>query len=391
MNLATKRIVIVGGGPGGLTLARLLQKHGANVAVYERDFDRSARVTGSALDLHTDSGLAALAEAGLMDAFWANHRPELNRLRLMNERAEVLYDHARDGEGRPEIERAPLRNLLLDSLAPGTVRWNKKLELAEEAGEQVRLRFSDGESVLADLAVGADGANSRLRALVTPIRPEYAGVTLVEGWVPDAAKAVPEIAGLLGGAALMALGAEQTLGAGTKEDGSVLFYAGLKAPDDGAKGDLERASSPEQRVQWFRRNFPAWSGTWEPLFACTASLVWRPQLVCPAGQHWQARPNVTLLGDAAHVMPPYAGEGVNMAMLDALVLSRELADGGEVHTAVAKYEREMFARMAESSGETMRNTEAFYAPDAAQRIVGMFRSFAARAAGRDAPVPDAVN
>ena len=63
-----KAIAIVGGGPGGLTLARLLQQGGANVTVYERDQSRSARVQGSALDLHEDSGLAALGAAGLLDA-----------------------------------------------------------------------------------------------------------------------------------------------------------------------------------------------------------------------------------------------------------------------------------------------------------------------------------
>ncbi|HXP39318.1 MAG TPA: FAD-dependent monooxygenase, partial [Candidatus Acidoferrales bacterium] len=77
-----KRIAIVGGGPGGLTLARLLQQSGAQVSVYERDQSRSARVQGSALDLHESSGLAALEAAGLIDAFWANHRPDLDRLRL---------------------------------------------------------------------------------------------------------------------------------------------------------------------------------------------------------------------------------------------------------------------------------------------------------------------
>jgi 2-polyprenyl-6-methoxyphenol hydroxylase-like FAD-dependent oxidoreductase len=80
--IVRKRIAIVGGGPGGLTLARLLQQSGAQVSMYARDQSRSARVQGSALDLHENSGLAALETAGLIDAFWANHRPDLDRLRL---------------------------------------------------------------------------------------------------------------------------------------------------------------------------------------------------------------------------------------------------------------------------------------------------------------------
>ena len=260
-----KKIAIVGGGPGGLTLARLLQQGAAQVVVFERDQSRSARVQGSALDLHEGSGLAALEAAGLMDAFWANHRPDLDRLRLTNATGTVLHDHARHTSGagkRPEIERGPLRDLLLDSLEPETVQWDCKLESAEMQGEQILLRFAGGNTVLADIAIGSDGANSRLRELVTPIRPEYAGVSLVEAMVPSAKEIIPALWNLLGGAALMALGGERTIGMGTKPDGSVLVYAGLKTNEDSARQSLERASSPEQRVAWFHANFDGWSELW---------------------------------------------------------------------------------------------------------------------------------
>src|ERR1700723_3881280 len=149
-----KRIAVVGGGPGGLTLARLLQQSGAPGSVYERDQSRSARVQGSALDLHKDSGLAALEAAGLIDAFWANHRPDLDRLRLTDAYGRILHDHPRRMSGagqRPEIERGPLRDILLDSLQPGTVQWDCKLESAESQVEQVLLRFAGGRTALADI------------------------------------------------------------------------------------------------------------------------------------------------------------------------------------------------------------------------------------------------
>src|ERR1700679_4006874 len=161
-----KKIAIVGGGPGGLTLARLLQMRGVDIAVYERDQSREGRVQGSPLDLHTDSGLAALEAAGLMDAFWANHRPDLDRLRLTDQNGTILHDHAREMSGagkRPEIERGPLRELLLHSLRPDTVQWNCKLESAEMRGDQVVLSFAGRDSVGADVALGCDGAKSRLR------------------------------------------------------------------------------------------------------------------------------------------------------------------------------------------------------------------------------------
>ncbi len=373
-----KAIAIVGGGPGGLTLARLLQQGGANVTVYERDQSRSARVQGSALDLHEDSGLAALGAAGLLDAFWANHRPDLNRLRLTDASGTILYEHSRRMSGagrRPEIERGPLREILLDSLEAGTVQWDCKLEMAEARGEQVSLRFASGRSDLADIVIGSDGANSRLREMVTPIRPEYVGVSLVEGLIPAAQQTVPELWEMLGGSALIALGGKRTIGMGTKPDGSVLLYAGLKTDSDDARQSLEAASSSEQRAAWFHANFDGWSELWDPLFWEAVSMVWRPLLVCPTDQHWEPKPNVTLIGDAAHVMPPYAGEGVNMAMLDALVLSKLLLSGKTPPAAIATYEAEMFARMQEVTADTMANTEMFYASDAADRVVALFRSF----------------
>ncbi len=373
-----KKIAIIGGGPGGLTLARLLQHGHAKVSVYERDKSRSARVQGSALDLHEDSGLAALEAAGLMDAFWLHHRPDLDRLRLTDAHGTVLHDHPRQMSGagkRPEIERGPLRDLLLDSLRPGTVEWDCKLESAEMQGEQVALRFAGGKTALADIVVGSDGANSRLRELVTPIRPEYVGVSLVESLLPEAEQTIPELWDLIGGSALIALGGERTIGMGTKPDGSVLVYAGLKTQDATVKQHLEDASGSDQRVAWFHANFPGWSELWDPLFREALSMVWRPLLTCPSNQHWEPKPNVTLIGDAAHVMPPYAGEGVNMAMLDALVLSNLLLRESTPSRAIATYEAEMFARMQHMTADTMANTEMFYAPDAADRVVALFRSF----------------
>src|SRR4051812_33731923 len=128
MVIKNKKIAIVGGGPGGLTLARLLQVKGANVKVYERDLNKNVRVQGATLDLHEESGLKALETAGLMEAFHANFRPGADKLRITDKHATILFDddHTESAEGwnRPEIDRGPLRKILLDSLQPDTVVWD---------------------------------------------------------------------------------------------------------------------------------------------------------------------------------------------------------------------------------------------------------------------------
>lgn len=139
-----------------------------------------------------------------------------------------------------------MRDFLLDSLQPGTVNWDCKLESAEMQGGQVLLHFAGGKTELADVAIGSDGANSRLRELVTPIRPEYVGVSLIEALVPAGKERIPELWDLLGGSALIALGGERTIGMGTKPDGSVLVYAGLKTQDGFSKQDLENAGDPRE-------------------------------------------------------------------------------------------------------------------------------------------------
>ncbi|MFC0182726.1 FAD-dependent oxidoreductase [Pseudarcicella hirudinis] len=131
MNILTnKKIAIIGGGPGGLTLARLLQMNGLDVKVYERDTDKDARAKGATLDLHEESGLLALREAGLMDEFKANYRPGADKLRIIDKQANIVWDDSANREeesSRPEIDRGPLQKILLDSLQTGTVVWDSHL------------------------------------------------------------------------------------------------------------------------------------------------------------------------------------------------------------------------------------------------------------------------
>lgn len=380
-NIENKKIAIVGGGPGGLTLARLLQIKGANVKVYERDVNKDVRVQGATLDLHDDSGLKALSEGGLMEAFKANYRPGADRTRIVDKNAQVLLDeHVNENDefselSRPEIDRGPLRKILLESLEPDTVVWNSHILSLLPAGDGWQLVFQNGESASADIVIAADGANSKIRPLLTPLRPWFAGITAVEGAVYDGEKAAPRVYDLLQGGKVFAFGDEKSLIVGSKEDGSLAFYIGFKTDEFWFRNCGIDFSDKAQVLDWFIREFSGWDPVWRELFENARSpFIPRPQYCMPLDQTWAAQPNLTMLGDAAHLMPPYAGEGVNMAMLDALELSQCMISDEfpDLQTAIAAYEKQMGARFAEIGQMTLEQTASLHSPDAIANMMAMF-------------------
>jgi 2-polyprenyl-6-methoxyphenol hydroxylase-like FAD-dependent oxidoreductase len=377
-NIAGKRIAIVGGGPGGLTLARLLQMKGAAVKVYERDVNKDVRVQGATLDLHEESGLAALEAAGLMDAFKANYRPGADRMRIVDKHAAILLDEAVNAPGqlfRPEIDRGPLRNILLNSLQPGTVVWNSNYTSLQQVNGAWQLTFQNGATATADVVIAADGANSRIRPLITPVKAFYAGVTMVEGAVYHSAAAAPNIHRLLNGGKLFGLGDEKTLIVSSKGDGSLVFYTGCKVDEDWHRTSGIDFTNKAQVRAWFKQTFAGWDNIWMELIENAGThFIPRPQYCMPLDQYWEALPNLTMLGDAAHLMPPYAGEGVNMAMQDALELSACLT-GNEytnLHAAIAAYEQQMRARASGMAKMTLEQTASLHSVNAAAGMLAMF-------------------
>jgi 2-polyprenyl-6-methoxyphenol hydroxylase-like FAD-dependent oxidoreductase len=386
MLLQDKKIAIVGGGPGGLTLARLLQLKGANVKVYERDFNRDVRVQGATLDLHHESGLKALEEAGLLDAFKANYRPNADRLRIVDENAHIFFDeHSEEATGdfgdewfRPEIDRGPLRNMLLDSLQPDTVVWDSHIVSLESINDSWKIVFQNGETVTADIVIGADGAKSKIRPFVTPIKPFYSGVTVLEGSISDSEKNVPKIHNLLQGGKIMALGDSKTISVSAKGDGSLDFYTGWKADSEWLSESGIDFKNTKQVLEWYKKEYSNWDLVWLELFEFeNTTFTPRPQYCMPLDQKWEAQTNITIIGDAAHLMPPYAGEGVNMAMLDALQLSENLTSGKftDLKSAIANYEEQMFTRFAEMGKETLDNTHFMHSPDGLKKLLEMFHQF----------------
>ncbi len=372
-----KNIAIIGGGPGGLVLARLLQMKGVTVKVFERDLDKNVRQQGATLDLHNESGLKALQDAGLMEEFIEHYRPNADLLRIVDRKGNILTDQhttLRDdtvtfghAHFRPEIDRGPLRNILIDSLLPETIIWNSQFVNMEPSGDGWQISFKNGNSVFADIVIGADGANSKIRTYMTDIKPFYSGITVVEGLIHDSAEKAPEIHALVKEGKVFAFGNDQSIILSSKGDGSIAFYFGFKAAESWTKTCSVDFTDREQLLLWFKEEYSNWDGIWDGMITSAEnSFIPRPQYCMPFDQNWKAGANITMLGDAAHLMPPYAGEGVNMAMLDALELSQCLSNEGfdDLQTAIAFYEKQMRTRASEVAMITMESTAMLHSDEA---------------------------
>lgn len=383
MKLQDKKIAIIGGGPGGLTLAKLLQIKGADVKVYERDLNKNARVQGSPLDLHDDSGLAAITKANLLDEFKNNFLPKADRKKIMNEQAEVfLSDHETKVEEnfgnphfRPEIDRGALRKILLESLQPETVVWNSHFISMDKQNDGWLLHFKNSNSAYADLVIAADGANSKIRPYITNIKAFYSGITMLEGNIYDAKNATPKISALLNGGKIMAFGNKKNIMMGQKGNGEIGFYASFRTDENWTVNSGLNFSDKIQLFEWFKKEYYEWSNVWHELFENTTTpFIPRPIYCMPLDQTWEALPNLTMLGDAAHVMPPFAGEGVNMAMRDALELSDYLTDGKHqtLQEAIADYEATMRKRAAIAAKESLDNGEIMHSEKALTTMLEFF-------------------
>nr|WP_314499735.1 NAD(P)/FAD-dependent oxidoreductase [uncultured Chryseobacterium sp.] len=383
MQISHKKTAIIGGGPGGLTLARLLQIKGADVKVYERDFDQEARVQGSPLDMHEESGMSALRKAGLSEEFKKNFLPGADKTLIVNENAEIFFsDHDTNIEEdfgnshfRPEIDRGRLRKILLDSLHPETVVWDSHFISMEPENGGWLIHFKNGISVYADIVIGSDGANSGIRPYVTDLKPFYSGVTMLEGNVHNSEESVPVISQLINGGKIMAFGNEKNILLGQKGGGDLGFYASFRVNENWAEESRINFSDRKQVLSWFKKEYSEWSPIWDVLLEKAATpLIPRPIYCMPLDQTWETSSNLTLIGDAAHVMPPFAGEGANMAMLDALELSESLTsiDHLSVQAAISHYERNMLPRASAAAKESLENGEKMHSPKALNTMLEFF-------------------
>lgn len=383
--LFTKKIAIIGGGPGGLMLGKLLQNSGVNVKIYERDVDQFVRQQGSTLDMHFHSGLKAITEAGLLEEFKKKYRPGVNKSVILNSKMEVLFDEHFDEHKskedfgdenfRPEIDRQDLRDMLVESIKSENLIWDSKFSELKPFGTGWEICFQNGNVAFADLVIAADGANSKIRKYITDILPQYSGVTSIEGNIPNAEVNAAKLWKLAKGGSMFALENGKTIMFITKGDGTLTFLIGLSVPENWLTDLGLDLGNKNSVVEWFKKEFADWNEDWQELFIYD-SLIMVPRIWYhfPADQHWKALSNLTMVGDAAHRIPAYAGEGANQALADALDLYEALClkESETIQLAIASYEEKMFKRSAAATIESVTNTENFHKEDNLQVMMDLF-------------------
>jgi 2-polyprenyl-6-methoxyphenol hydroxylase-like FAD-dependent oxidoreductase len=324
------------------------------------------------LDIHAENGQPALEAAGLTSGFRALVLEGREATRVLAPDGTVLLDQSDDGGGgRPEVQRAELRGLLLDSLPEGTVRWGHKVGgVRSLGGGRHELSFADGTSVATSLLVGADGAWSRIRPLLSDAVPVYSGQSFVETWLFDGDTRHPAAAAAVGGGSLMALAPGKGIQAHRENGGTLHAYVTLSRPEwfDGIDFDDPAASTAA-----IAREFEGWAPELIALITDgDTAPVLRPLHTLPVGHRWERVTGVTLIGDAAHLTPPN-GEGANLAMEDGAELGKALAARpDDVEAALAEYEEAMFDRGAAAATDGEKLYELMFGDDAPHALVGAF-------------------
>lgn len=370
--IENKKIAIIGGGPVGLTTARILQINGADVTVYERDINAQARTSGGTLDIHSDSGQFAIQKADLMEEFLKYARPTGEKMADID--GNITSDEMPDETNafsRPEIDRNDLRKIMLDNLKENTVVWNSQLINIEKTENQYFLEFKNGKTAVADFVIVANGGRSNARKFVSDQEPQLSGTYIIQGEISNPDQDYPEFKRKYGNGNAMAMGEQKMFYTHTMRDGSIHFGVSFKADEDWISNHGINFEDDQAVISFLNEKFKNWGDDYKKFFNASTEFSGLPLRLFSLEEPWKQHSNITLVGDAAHLMPPFAGEGVNMGLFDAYHLTKNLTDGRfeTIDDAIADYEKKMFGYALEAQHMTKKMEDLLHSDIVAQDIL----------------------
>lgn len=360
MLLHNKKIAIIGAGPVGLTMAILLQQKGIDVKVYERDQDAQTRIWGGTLDLHKGSGQEAMKKAGLLERYYELAIP-MGRV-VADEKGKILNSRkvsAEEAHDNPEINRNDLRTLLLESLKMDTVVWNRRVTEIEAKDEKWVLHFENGKTETTDFVIGANGGMSAIRKYITDAKVEETGTYMIQGEVLEAGIKCKDFLQLCDDNILMSAFNGNLLVANPKNKSSLSYNVIFKTPDEWTSNNELDFKNTKSIVSFLEKRFSDWSESYKELFRATSLFMGLPTKKISLEKEWKNNRilPLTLIGDAAHLMPPFAGQGANIGLVDAMILAENLTNEKfeTIETAIADYEKQMFLYAKDAQEETRKN------------------------------------
>ena len=401
------RIAIVGGGPAGLTLGLLLHKQNIPFTIFElrpKPSDEEFSQPSGSLDLHEHSGIAALKACGLFEQAMALTGDCTQEQKIADKSGNIIYEDA-VGDDRPEIYRHDLTKLLTSHLPTASIQWSHKLidakRVTTSGTSAIELDFGIHGKHAFDLVVGADGAWSRVRALLTDVKPHYVGIHNITMTIRQMTTKYPELLALVGHGTFFSLADKHGVFAQRASQDSARMYIMLSTEDKDYTSTSGLAGKTPVQAKDLLVGDGAMLNPWGEIIkqliavACEdesahnggANLDIKPFYTLPAGHSWDHQANATLIGDAAHLMNPPAGEGVNIAMRDALLLSEAIIKAYKAEsldndtfqhvldTGIKDFEVDMAARAVEMAEGTREVSEVMFGTDdGAMAMANWFRT-----------------